>query len=48
MLETSKGPNYTDKHETRRLDLHRYATEIDSRDVVPVLEGDRLVDATDR
>jgi 2-phosphosulfolactate phosphatase len=48
MLETSKGPNYTDKHETRRLDLNRYATEIDSRDVVPVLDGDRLVDATDR
>jgi 2-phosphosulfolactate phosphatase len=48
MLETSKGPNYTDKHETRRLDLHRYATAIDSRDVVPVLAGDRLVDAADR
>jgi 2-phosphosulfolactate phosphatase len=48
MLATSKGPDYAEKHETRRRDLHRYATAIDSRDVVPVLEGDRLVDARDR
>jgi 2-phosphosulfolactate phosphatase len=48
MLETSKGPGYADKHETRRRDLYRYATAIDSRDVVPVLDGDRLVDARDR
>jgi 2-phosphosulfolactate phosphatase len=48
MLETSKGPDYADKHETRRRDLHHYATAIDSRDVVPVLEDDRLVDASDR
>jgi 2-phosphosulfolactate phosphatase len=48
MLETSKGPDYADKHETRQRDLHRYATAVDSRDVVPVLEGDRLVDASDR
>jgi 2-phosphosulfolactate phosphatase len=48
MLETSKGPGYVDKHETRRRDLREYATDIDSRSVVPTLDGDRLVDATER
>ncbi len=48
LLETSKGPDYAEKHETRRRDLHEFATEIDSREVVPVLEGDRLVNATNR
>lgn len=48
LLVTSKGPDYAEKHETRRRDLHEFATAIDSRDVVPVLDGDRLVDATDR
>ena len=46
LLVTSKGPDYAEKHETRRRDLHEYATDINSRDVVPVLHGDRLVDAT--
>lgn len=46
LLATSKGPDYGDKHETRRRDLNEFATHIDRRDVVPVLRGDRLVDAT--
>jgi 2-phosphosulfolactate phosphatase len=45
MLVTSKGPGYADGHETRRRDLHEFATAIDRRDVVPALRGDRLVDA---
>jgi 2-phosphosulfolactate phosphatase len=44
MLETSKGPGYTERHETRRRDLEEFATAIDSRSVVPKLVGDRLVD----
>jgi 2-phosphosulfolactate phosphatase len=44
LLRASKGPGYAEKHETRRRDLHEYATDIDSRSVVPKLEGDRLVD----
>jgi 2-phosphosulfolactate phosphatase len=47
LLVASKGPGYAEKHETRRRDLHQYATAIDSRSVVPTLEGDRLVDASD-
>lgn len=46
LLVTSKGREYADKHETRRRDLHEFATDINRRGVVPVLEGDRLVDAT--
>jgi 2-phosphosulfolactate phosphatase len=48
MLETSKGPGYADKHPTRRRDLETYATGINTRSVVPKLEGDRLVDAGHR
>jgi 2-phosphosulfolactate phosphatase len=46
LLVTSKGPDYAEKHETRRRDLHEYATDINRRDVVPMLRGDRLVDVT--
>lgn len=46
LLVTSKGPDYADKHEVRERDLHEFATDINSRDVVPVLRGERLVDAT--
>lgn len=48
LLIASKGPGYADKHETRRRDLHEFATAIDSRSVVPKLDGDRLVDASER
>jgi len=47
LLVTSKGPGYADKHETRQRDLHEFATDINSRKVVPKLDGDRLVDATE-
>jgi 2-phosphosulfolactate phosphatase len=46
LLVTSKGPDYAEKHESRRRDLHEFATDVNRRDVVPVLRGDRLVDAT--
>jgi len=48
LLRASKGPGYTEKHETRRRDLETYATAIDSRSVVPKLVDDRLVDVHDR
>jgi 2-phosphosulfolactate phosphatase len=48
LLVTSKGPDYAAKHETRRRDLHEFATDINARGVVPVLSQDRLVDAADR
>lgn len=47
LLVTSKGPGYAEKHPTRQRDLHEFATDIDRRDVVPMLRGDRLVDVTD-
>lgn len=47
LLVTSKGPGYAEKHETRQRDLHEFATDINRRDVVPVLRDDRLIDATD-
>lgn len=47
LLVTSKGPEYSEKHETRRQDLHDFATDINRRDVVPTLRGEQLVDATE-
>jgi 2-phosphosulfolactate phosphatase len=47
LLVTSKGPDYADKHEVRRRDLHEFATAINTRTVVPVLAGDRLVPAAE-
>jgi 2-phosphosulfolactate phosphatase len=48
LLVASKGEGYAEKHETRRRDLHEFATDIDRREIVPVLRDDRLVDATNR
>lgn len=48
MLKMAKGPEYMEKHETRQRDLSTYACAINTRSVVPVLEGQRLVDARDR
>ncbi|WP_423746564.1 2-phosphosulfolactate phosphatase [Haladaptatus sp. SPP-AMP-3] len=45
LLVTSKGPRYDEKHKVRQRDLHDYETDINSRSVVPVLRGDRLVPA---
>lgn len=44
LLVTAKGPEYGTDHEGRARDLHEYATAIDSRGVVPRLEGSKLVD----
>jgi len=46
LLETSKGHDYAEKHETRQRDLYEFATDINRRSVVPKLEGDRLIDAS--
>jgi 2-phosphosulfolactate phosphatase len=45
LLVASNGPEYAEKHPTRRRDLPEFATAINSRDVVPMLRGTRLVDA---
>jgi 2-phosphosulfolactate phosphatase len=47
LLVTSKGPGYADKHPVRRRDLHGFETDIDSRSVVPVLQGRKLVPAAE-
>jgi 2-phosphosulfolactate phosphatase len=44
LLVTSK-PGYDEKPDRRQRDLHEFATAINSRAVVPRLDGDRLVDA---
>jgi 2-phosphosulfolactate phosphatase len=44
-LETAKGHDYVETHEIRRRDVVDYAMDLDSRTVVPTLEGRRLVDA---
>ena len=43
-IELAKGRQYKYSHPTRRRDIERYATQFDSRSVVPRLEGDRLID----
>ncbi|WP_254537264.1 2-phosphosulfolactate phosphatase [Halomarina litorea] len=47
LLEVAKGANYTDKHETRRRDVREFSKAIDSRSVVPRLEGDTLYDVSE-
>jgi 2-phosphosulfolactate phosphatase len=44
-IAVAKGPNYAEKNEVRRRDVHDYALAFDSRDVVPRLVGESLVDA---
>nr|WP_303647792.1 2-phosphosulfolactate phosphatase [Haloarchaeobius amylolyticus] len=43
-LEYAKGPNYPDKNEIRSSDVRDYAMSLSTRDVVPRLDGRRLVD----
>jgi 2-phosphosulfolactate phosphatase len=43
-LKTAKGADYLDKHELRRRDVLDYAMAINSRTVLPKLNGDSLVD----
>ncbi len=43
-VKVAKGPDYVSKHEVRRSDVVDYATNFDSREVIPRLDGDRLVD----
>lgn len=44
LLRNHKSREYDERHEVRRRDVFEYATSIDSRDVVPKLDGDCLVD----
>jgi len=43
-IETAKGADYVDVHELRRRDVTEYATNVNSRAVLPRLAGDSLVD----
>lgn len=45
-IELAKGRQYKYSHPIRRRDVEKYATAIDSRTVVPRLDGDRLVDVS--
>jgi len=45
-VERAKGSDYVESHEIRRRDVLEYATDFDSRSVVPKLVGDSLVDVT--
>jgi 2-phosphosulfolactate phosphatase len=41
-LQTAKGPDYIDSHHYRRRDVLEYAMQINSRSVLPKLDGDVL------
>lgn len=43
-VEVAKGPNYAQKNDLRRRDVHDYALAFDSRRVIPRLDGRSLVD----
>lgn len=45
-VEQARGPDYVESNEIRRRDVLEYATDFDSRRVVPKLVGDSLVDVT--
>jgi 2-phosphosulfolactate phosphatase len=46
MIEFSKGPKYERKPPIKRTDLYEYALDVDSRDVVPKLDGRKLYDVS--
>jgi 2-phosphosulfolactate phosphatase len=47
MVKFSKGPKYEQKPEIKRTDLYEYVLNIDSRDIVPKLDGQKLYDVSD-
>jgi 2-phosphosulfolactate phosphatase len=44
MVAFSKGPKYERRPQIKRTDLYEYALAVDSRDVVPKLDGQKLYD----
>ncbi|ELZ09274.1 2-phosphosulfolactate phosphatase [Halovivax asiaticus JCM 14624] len=46
VVQFGKGPKYEDKPRIKRTDLYEYTLAFDSREIVPKLERQRLVDAT--
>ncbi len=44
MVAFSKGPKYERKPKIKRTDLYEYALQVDSRDIVPKLDGQTLYD----
>ncbi|MBZ6495164.1 2-phosphosulfolactate phosphatase [Natrinema longum] len=45
VVQFGKGPKYEEKPQVKRTDLYEYTLAFDSREIVPKLEGQRLVDA---
>jgi len=44
MVAAAKGPKYERRPQIKRTDLYEYTLDVDSRDVVPRLEGQKLYD----
>jgi len=44
MVAAAKGPKYERRPPVKRTDLYEYTLAVDSRDVVPRLEGQKLYD----
>ncbi|WP_338741038.1 2-phosphosulfolactate phosphatase [Haloplanus salilacus] len=44
MVAFSKGPKYERRPRIKRTDLYEYALNVDSRDIVPKLDGQKLYD----
>jgi len=44
-VQHAKGPDYVNKHELRRRDVLDYAMNLNSRQILPKLVGDSLIDA---
>lgn len=47
MVKFAKGPKYEQKPQIKRIDLYEYALNIDSRDIVPKLDGQKLYDVSE-
>ena len=46
LVALAKGPKYEEKPPVKRTDLYEYALAVDSRDVVPKLDGQKLYDVS--
>ena len=47
LVALSKGPKYEEKPPVKRTDLYEYALAVDSREVVPKLDGQKLYDVSE-
>lgn len=47
IVKFSKGPKYKQKPQIKRTDLYEYALDVNSRDIVPKLDGQKLYDVSE-